>query len=360
MGVRKRDTSRGFNPTLPMRPEIVVPSRETLRMDGRLDTGTLSPAIHQLLLTMARLRNVVSSLRIEGEHVDLESARRTIETNQATTPMEEQVLRVAREYAQIHNTSPNGLPDFTIDYVTGFHRRIFDGLHPDANPGRLKTHPNGILDTQTGGFVFEATPPARTRAELEALFSWFQSQQDKAPTVAVAAIFFAEFEAIHPFHDGNGRIGRLLNMVAVKKLGYRNIALVPLDGRFFRTQEAYYEKLATTNNGTTWHLWTRYYADQLSRAYENALKRADLRPVLDQQSRPATRKLLEWVLTRDASPFQHSDYPNPSDYGPTAIRLALAELTRSGILTAKGERKGRRYELNTEFLRRVYGHEFPE
>ena len=53
----------------------MVPNRETLRMDGRLDAATLSPAIHQLLLTMAWLRNVVSSLQIERERVDPESAR---------------------------------------------------------------------------------------------------------------------------------------------------------------------------------------------------------------------------------------------------------------------------------------------
>lgn len=358
MPLKKRDTSKVFSPVVPSGPETAVPGREILRMDGRLDAGTLSPAIHQLLLTMARLRNVVSSLKIEGEKVDLESARRAIENNRAETPVEEQVLRVSREYGAIHKTAPSKLPEFTIDLITDLHARIFQGIHPDSNPGRLKTHANGILDTRTGGFLFEATPPDRTRAELKSLFSWFQARRDTAPPVSLAAVFFAEFEAIHPFHDGNGRVGRLLNMLALKKLGLRNVALVPLDGRFFRTQESYYEKLATTNTGTRWHLWCRYYAEQLHAAYELSIKRADLKPVLDQQTRPAARKLLEWVLGGDGSPFSHGDYPNPEGYGPTTISLALGDLTRSGILQATGERKGRRYRLETTFLRRIYGQEF--
>lgn len=358
MVLKKRDTSRGFAPATPTGPELAVPGREILRMDGRLDTGLLSPSIHQLLLTMARLRNVVSTIKIEGERIDLESARRAIETNTAETPVEEQVLRLSKEYLKIHQASPSKLPEFTIDYVTGLHGRVFHGIHPEANPGELKGKANGILDTRTGGFSFEATPPERTRAELDALFRWFDGQRDRGPLVATAAIFFAEFEAIHPFHDGNGRIGRLLNMVALKKLGLRNIALVPVDGRFFRTQEAYYEKLATTNQGTLWGPWCRYYADTVISAYQIAMKRADLKSVLDQAGRPATRKLLEWVLGGDGSAFQHSDYPNPDMYGPTAISLALGELVKTGVLEARGERKGRRYKLKTDFLRRIYGHEF--
>lgn len=327
-------------------------------MDGRLDAGTLSPAIHQLLLTMARLRNVVSSLKIEGEKVDLESARRAIATNRPETPIEEQVLRVSREYGAIHKTPPSKLPEFTVDLVTDLHGRIFEGIHADANPGRLKTHANGILDTRTGGFLFEATPPDRTQAELTALFDWFRAQRDKAAPVPLAAVFFAEFEAIHPFHDGNGRVGRLLNMMALKKLGLRNVALVPLDGRFFRTQENYYEKLATTNTGARWHLWCGYFAEQLQAAYELSIRRADLKPVLDQRTRPAARKLLEWVLAGNGSAFRHGEYPNPEGYGPTTISLALADLTQAGILKATGERKGRRYQLETSFLRRIYGHDF--
>ena len=73
--LRKPDTSRGFAPMVPEGDEFRVANRDSIRIDGRLDESLLGPSIHHLLLSMARLRNVVSSLRIEGERIDLAGAR---------------------------------------------------------------------------------------------------------------------------------------------------------------------------------------------------------------------------------------------------------------------------------------------
>jgi Fic family protein len=323
-------------------------------MDGRLEASVLSPAVHQLLLNIARVRNVVSSLRIEGEDIDLEAARRAIETGRGSTGTEKLVLRLASEYATIHGTRPSKLPDPHIQLVLDLHKRVFQGIE-DANPGALKGAPNGVKDLATGMFTFEATPPRRTAAELERLFEWFEAQKDRLPPAVVGALFFAEFQAIHPFHDGNGRIGRLLNLLVLKKVGYENAALVPLDGRFFRTQDTYYEALRSTNDGKSWQVWTRYYARQLERAYDLALRRADLKPFLDEHTRASVRKVLEWVLTGDGTSFKHGDYPNPSGLSPAAVSLALSDLVDEGVLEARGDKRGRTYRLSTVFLKKAYG-----
>lgn len=358
MALRKRDTSAGFRPVLPRGDDVRAASRDALRMDGRLDESVLGPSIHQLLLSMARIRNVVSTLRIEGERIDLEGARHALESGKPATATEEQVIRLAKEYTLLHETRPSQLPEFTIESVLGLHRRLFDGIYPEANPGRLKTAQNGLVDGASGRLVFEATPPARTRQELERLFEWWSSQRDTAPAASVAAVFFAEFEAIHPFHDGNGRVGRLVGAAALKKLGCENIGLVPLDGRFYRTHEQYYEKLATTNAARNYVPWARYFGAQVVKAYETSIRRSDLKPVLERQTRPATRGLLEWVLARDASPFAFGDYPNPKGYSRESIQKSLGQLVEQRILEPMGERRGRRYKIGTDFLRRVYGGDF--
>lgn len=357
---RKRDTSKGFGPRIALTKDVTAPSRNALRMDGRLEATVLSPALQQLLLKMARIRNVVSSLRIEGEVIELAAARRAIEAGHGTTDAETMALRLAAEYSVIHTTRPSKLPEPTIPLVLDLHKRVFDGFNHDTNPGELKTQQNGIKDLTAGTFTYEATPPSRTPAELERLFEWFQENRDRLPPAVVGALFFAEFQAIHPFHDGNGRIGRLLNLLVLKKVGYENVALVPLDGRFFRTQTKYYEGLRSTNDGKSWQLWTRYYVGEVEHAYDLALRRADLKVFLETHERASVRKILEWVLTGDGRPFRHGDYPNPSGLSPAAISLALSDLSEEGVLEARGDKRGRTYRLSTQFLRRAYGVELGE
>jgi len=94
---------------------------------------------------------------------------------------------------------------------------------------------------------------------------------------------------------------------------------------------------------------------QSLRASEIAVGRADLRPTLERFSRPSTRSLMEWCLQGEAAWFGRSDFPNPKGYSGPAVTAALRELAAAGVLEARGERRGRRYRLSTEFLRKVYG-----
>lgn len=142
--ILKPDTSAGFNPPLPRGPELLSTNRDALRLDGRLDASLLGPSIHSLLLTMARLRNVVSTVRIEGERIDLEGARKALEQQRGETAVEEQVIRLANEYTTLHETRPSKLPRFSVEYVLSLHKRLFKGLYDEAGPGLLKTKPNGV------------------------------------------------------------------------------------------------------------------------------------------------------------------------------------------------------------------------
>jgi Fic family protein len=358
MVILKPDTSAGFRPSIPKGAEFESANRATLRLDGRLEAGVLGPSIHHLLLGMARLRNVVSTLRIEGEEIDLEGARRAFELQKAETPAEEQTLRLCKEYTRIHSLRQGEIPDLSIPYILDLHKRMFGGVHPEAAPGRLKTRPNGVGDTMTGRITFRATPPERTRKELEQLLLWYEQARHKAGPVSVAAIFFAEFEGIHPFHDGNGRIGRLLSLVCLKQLGLENIALTPLDGRFYHTHAEYYDRIASTNNGRSYVPWTRYYGHQLLKAYQIAVRRSDLKGLIEAQTRPSTRRVFEWVLSRDAGFFASSDYPNPARLSTESIQKALGRLVVEGVLEPRGERRGRRYRMTTDFLTRIYGGSF--
>lgn len=352
MPTAKPDTSRGFAPPIPIGPDISQPTLRAIRLDGRLDRAELSPQLHHVLLGMARLRNAVSSFRLEGERVELDRAREVLESEAPETSSERGVLQLAAAYRDLGS---GRLPEFSPDGVERAHRRLFDGVLDPSTVGRFKDRPNVLTDV-TGTVVrFTPSPPERVRPELRTLFDWLEKAATTHVPSVTAAIFFAEFEAIHPFLDGNGRLGRYLNIALLRRLGLQNVALVPFDTRFFRTSDQYYEMLATTNTGRSYQLWTRYYVRELAKAYEIAVRRGDLKATFARFSRPSTRAILRWALTGSAEWFHRGDFPNPDGYSGPALWAALQELVRGGVLESEGEARGRRYRIRSEFLGEVYG-----
>ena len=351
MPLEKRDTSGGFSPTLHPGDDIGAPAVECVRLDGVLETRLLSPQLHQILLGMARLRNAVSSFRLEGETVDLDRARQVLDSGKPETPSEIGVLRLAKAYSEV---SMGKGPTLTIQGLLDAHRALFKGLLQTDWVGALKQQQNYIINAGSGSLRFTPTPPQRTEKELERLFEWLDRAKFTLPVPVIASLFFAEFEAIHPFMDGNGRLGRLLNIAVLTKLGLRKAALIPLDTRFFRTSDHYYEFLGATNTGSDYYSWARYYVGQMRQAYKAAAWQANLEPFVSKFSRESTRRVLLWVLQGTGAWFARSDYPNPQGYSPPAIWSALSELNKAGVLEQVGERRGRRYRLRSRFLADVY------
>ncbi len=355
MPLEKRDTAAGFRPHLSVRDDTGRPALESIRLDGVLETRLLSPQLHRILLGMARVRNAVSSFRLEGETVELDRARKLIEGEAPTNPSEEGVLRLADAYSDL---AESRLPEFSVDGLLSLHRRLFKGILQADWVGALKPKQNYIINAGSGAIRFTPTPPARTKAELESLFGWYDSSRFTQLPPVTASLFFAEFQAIHPFMDGNGRIGRLLNIAILKDLGCRRAPLIPLDTRFFRSSDHYYEFLGTTNSAEDYSMWARYFVQQVREAYKAAAKQANLGPLVTTFSRESTRRVLRWVLGGTGEWFRRGDYPNPNHYSQPALWAALDELKAAGILEAKGERRGRRYRLKSSSLADVYSRRF--
>jgi Fic family protein len=351
MATRKPDTSRGFRPSVPWTEDIVRPANEILRLDGRLETRLLSTQLHQVVLGVARLRNAVSSLRMEGEVVELDRAREVLDGRTPTSPTEDGFLRLAKAYGGL---ARGVVPKLSIRGIVQKHRELFDGVLTSAPAGRLKTEQNAIVNSGTGRPIFLPTPPERVEAELTALLEWYRTDRFHFPGPVAAGLFFAEFQAIHPFGDGNGRIGRYLNSAILQELGLKRISAVPLDLRFFRSSDQYHEMLATTNSGSNYSLWIRYFVKEVEHAYRLADRQANLGPVLNRFSRASTRSVLRWVLASDGGWFRRGDFPNPTKLSPPAVWAALDELRKGGILEARGERRGRAYRLNSKFLADLY------
>lgn len=341
--VKKPDTGQAFNPPLPHSGPTYARAKASFRRDGRLDQNPINARLRQMWFERTRLTNLVSSYAIEGIRVSRIDAARAI--NNEEERGSHSIRAFANTYRVLHE---NPLPKLTSNWIRHLHGDLFHPESLDAGiPGEFKTEENGVFDEDKNEFVFQATPPGdATVAELNSLISWFYDVAHRYPPPIGAAVFFAEFEAIHPFADGNGRLGRLLNLYALKQLGQENAFLLPLDREFLRRHKAYYAALETTNAGTDYSRWLEFYQTCLEAAQDEAESLTGIVEGVEELLRPSEREVLNWLLaTAPTTWFQRRDYPNPSDFSGAALTSAFARLVELEILEFQGENRGRRYKL---------------
>lgn len=344
--VQKPSTKAGFRPPIPQSRYLYEQSAEILRYDGQLGEAYTHKRLRNLAYKITRLGNLVSSFQIEGIQIDRANAARALAGKKADTPYEADIARFGALYDELHDADE--MPRLTPQMIREWHARLFTKESLDHGvPGEWKSDVNGVWDAAKGDWVFTATPEEDTIPELEALLAWHDAEAYKLPAPIAAAIFFAEFESIHPFPDGNGRLGRLLNLWALKRNGLRNAFLAPIDERFKRSRDRYYTALSTTNTGESYADYCGYYTAELRTAYERAQYLGRLDSVFNELSRPSARHFLQWILSsRSDDWFKRGDYPNEEDVSDATLTNVLAELSDIGFLEARGERKGRQYRLD--------------
>ena len=166
--------------------------------------------------------------------------------------------------------APSGLP-ISVRLLCDAHRLLLDGARgAGKQPGELRRSQNWIGGTRPGNAVF-VPPPPNSVAPLLADLERFIHQQTPtlAPLVRVALVH-AQFETIHPFLDGNGRIGRLLIAALLEHWGLLPEPLLYLSGYLKQHQAAYYRHLSAVRTHGDWEAWVDFFLEGLETAAADA------------------------------------------------------------------------------------------
>lgn len=201
------------------------------RAIATLDAGAVTLADTEALARLLLRAECVASSRIEGLEVGarrLLRAEATLELGEQSSDVTavEVLANISAMSSAIQGVSP-GDP-ITVDQLLAFHRTLLAGTRLSAHAGVIRDEQNWIggSDYNPCSAAFIPPPPEYVPGLLEDLCRFCNS--DSLPAVAQSAIAHAQFETIHPFIDGNGRTGRALIHLVLRRRGLANRTLLPV------------------------------------------------------------------------------------------------------------------------------------
>lgn len=299
------------------------------RLLGRYE-GLHSPRPVARLRRSSRIRTLCDTLAIEGN---------TLTEEQATTILEgKRVIAPSQDILELRNANAvyDALPDlnpFLLKDVLSGHRVMMKGLIPSA--GRWRKSGVGIA---RGNEIAHVAPPAdRVNGLMKDLFAYARRSTDAI--LVTSAVVHYELEFIHPFEDGNGRMGRLWHTLLLYR--YHSVfEFVPLESLVREHQQRYYEVLSACDRMGT----STAFIEFAVMLVEEALRRF-LSNLKGEPSTPAHRLELAAGSLR-ARQFSRKDYqelyPNLS---PATASRDLRAGVESGLLRKTGERALTRYRF---------------
>jgi Fic family protein len=235
--------------------------------------GRMVPSTGWFLYGFVRKEAVISS-QIEGTQATLREVVNFEATSEADRPADvEEVCNYvdALTYARRELARPNGLPVSTR-LLCEAHRRLMRGVRgANKAPGRVRTTQNWIGGTHPRDARFVPPPPEDVPEAMTLLERWIHSE-DPLPPLIKAGLAHVQFETIHPFLDGNGRIGRLLITLLLEHWGLMSSPLLYLSLAFKRRQGEYYARLAAVRTEGDWEGWTGFYLECVAEAADDGVE----------------------------------------------------------------------------------------
>ncbi|MCE2801607.1 MAG: Fic family protein [Planctomycetaceae bacterium] len=251
------------NPTLSIDGKLGEKHQAAMAALGRLQTAsTMVPSPNWFLYGYVRKEAVVSS-QIEGTESTLEDVV-VFELNRQAKDVAD-VTEVcnyidALNYARDQMNSPNGLPICTR-LICNVHERLMRGSRgQEKQPGRIRTSQNWIGGTRPGNAKFVPPPPESVPELLASLDKWIHSS-DQLPLLIKIGLAHVQFETIHPFLDGNGRVGRLLITLLTEFWKLLDGPFLYLSLGFKRHRQEYYRALDAVRTEGDWEAWLDFYLD---------------------------------------------------------------------------------------------------
>ncbi len=336
--------------------DVADAERAIAKLDATAATLTETEGLARLLL---RAESVASS-HIEGLRLSPQRLLRYMADQSVSDPTAREVLANIDAMAFALEDPAD---DLTIERIIEIHRRLLAGSQHPQFAGQLRTEQNWIGGNEFNpiGAAFVPPPPECVRALLNDLCAFCNN--DNLPALAQAAIAHAQFETIHPFVDGNGRTGRALIYVVLRRRGLATRTTPPISLALATQAKTYINALdATRVNGPIAHAipalnhWIAVFSVATRRAVDDAVSfertiqslQAAWKSKLSSRSDSGARQLLAHLPSLPI--LRVEDAARVLGKTFATANGAIERLVESEILTATNSaRRNRRFEAREIF-----------
>ena len=308
------------NPPFEITNKILTDAAEISELVGRLSAGRLSSS--PILRRTNRIRTIQGTLAIEQNSLSVEQVTAILNGRRVIAPPQDvaEVRNAFKAYASLDTLDP-----YSVDSLLETHGLMMRGLIDEA--GQFRSGAVGIADSQ-GNILHMGTLPRYVPQSVEHLLHWVQNSD--LPMAIKSSVFHYEFELIHPFADGNGRMGRLWH---TKLLSEWNplFAWLPVESIIHDRQQAYYDAINASNDAGT----STVFVEFMLAAIKDALLEATgvpEKPLGKNAKNAAYRRQFAADFLAENPVIRNADLCNGLGVSPATANRILREMCENGTL----------------------------
>ena len=289
--------------------QIAVRSEQATRLIGELNAYSLIVPNVGYYIRMHVRKEAVQSSRIEGTYTDIDDA---ILSEEDVSPERRDEWREVHNYIRALDYAAERVNDLplTLRLLNETHKILLEGTRGDGkSPGHIRTLQNWIGGVTPNSAIF-IPPLAEMLPEyISDLEHFWHNQSIAMPKLIRVAVTHYQFETIHPYADGNGRVGRVLIILQLLYFRLMNKPTLYLSDFFERNRQNYYDALMRVRLHQDLDHWLMFFLDGVIESAESSKQKFER--VLELRTQYAKRLLRLGRRAKRADDLLTSLYENP-------------------------------------------------
>ena len=301
--------------------EILKLTAEISELVGQIKALT-TEAFELQLRRSNRIKTIYSTLAIEQNTLSLEQVTAVLSGKRVLAPPKDiaEVQNAYEIYDRLDELNP-----YSIDDLLKAHSIMMRGLRDDA--GEFRERPVGVADSR-GNILHFGTLPAYVPQAVAELLDWVRL--DENHLLIKSCVFHYEFELIHPFSDGNGRVGRLWHTLLLSKWNPM-FAWIPVESIIHGRQSEYYKAINTANNNADSTCFIEYMLGAIKAALEEISdSRKAVSVTVKERAKNREQAVLDYLSNHDS--VSNSAVCELLSVSPSTANRILSGMRERGVI----------------------------
>ena len=309
----------------------------------------LAPLRNQEAVISSRMEGTISTmdeiLRYEADHHEGDAGNvLNVRSEVIETILYQRALKAAQK------AMSDGYP-LSQSLIKGIHQKLLSfGRGATKSPGEFKSEQNYLADKNKKKILFIPVSPEKLQEGLDTLFNYMDKSEH--PALLKSAMTHIEFEALHPFKDGNGRIGRMLITLMLWTSGTISAPHFYVSGYFEENKDLYIDTMRNVSAHGDWEAWCAFFIEAIeAQAIKNLQIAESIRTLYEEMKMTFAEVLsskwsmnaLDFVFTNPV--FRNNKFTSNAGIPPASAARFTRALLDNNIIVTREEASGRRPAL---------------